>query len=156
MTMQVLKSYLAPLTLVLLLKHKNSAIIKDLCNIFNILLKFYEFEYFGNRRVDPLQINLWTMFNLSLISSTESPYCWFGVFEAVSEAVHDSVDQKLQNIACSIFDENSIFRKIIFWDVILGWKKSFEKMNTQMTCEFIVISLLLGGQFWCSFRQFVC
>ncbi len=29
----------------------------------------------------------------------------------------------------------------------LGWKKSFEKMNTQMTREFMVISQLLGGQF---------
>ncbi len=30
---------------------------------------------------------------------------------------------------------------------LLGWKKSFEKMNTQMTCKFMVISQLLGGQF---------
>ncbi len=30
---------------------------------------------------------------------------------------------------------------------LLGWKISFEKLNTQMTCEFIVISQLLGGQF---------
>ncbi len=34
------------------------------------------------------------------------------------------------------------------WDaLILGWKKSSEKLNTQMTCEFMVISQLLGGQF---------
>ncbi len=39
--------------------------------------------------------------------------------------------------------------------IILGWKKSFENMNTQMTCVFIVISLLLRGQFWCRLRQFV-
>ncbi len=55
---------------------------------------------------------------LSLISSTESQFSWFGVFETVSEAMHDSVDEKLQNSACRIFDENSIFRKFLFWDVI--------------------------------------
>ncbi len=31
--------------------------------------------------------------------------------------------------------------------LLLGWKKSFEKLNTQVTCEFMVISQLLGGQF---------
>ncbi len=31
--------------------------------------------------------------------------------------------------------------------VLLGWKKSFEKLNAQMTCTFMVISQLLGGQF---------
>ncbi len=30
---------------------------------------------------------------------------------------------------------------------LLGWKKSFEKINTQTTSEFMVISQLLGGQF---------
>ncbi len=30
---------------------------------------------------------------------------------------------------------------------IIRLKKSVEKMNTQMTCEFIIISQLLGGQF---------
>ncbi len=49
--MQVLKSNLDPYELVLSLKYKNSAIIKDFCNIFNILLKFYEFEYFGIERL---------------------------------------------------------------------------------------------------------
>ncbi len=29
---------------------------------------------------------------------------------------------------------------------LLGWKKSFEKLNTQITCELMVISQLLGGQ----------
>ncbi len=33
-------------------------------------------------------------------------------------------------------------------NTILGWKKSLEKLNAQMTCEFMFISLLLGGQFW--------
>ncbi len=28
--------------------------------------------------------------------------------------------------------------------ILLGWKKSFEKLNTQMTCTFMVISQLLG------------
>ncbi len=31
--------------------------------------------------------------------------------------------------------------------VVLGWKKTFEKMNTLITCELMVISQLLGGQF---------
>ncbi len=30
---------------------------------------------------------------------------------------------------------------------VLGWKKSFEKLNTQITCEFTVTSQFLGGQF---------
>ncbi len=30
---------------------------------------------------------------------------------------------------------------------LLGWKKCFEKINTQTTCEFMVISQLIGGQF---------
>ncbi len=39
--------------------------------------------------------------------------------------------------------------------LLSGWQKSFEKSNMQMTCEFMVISQLLGGQFWCTFRRFV-
>ncbi len=58
MAMQVFKSYLVPQKLVLTLTHKTSTIIKDLSNISNILLQCYEFEYVGNRTVDPLQSSL--------------------------------------------------------------------------------------------------
>ncbi len=42
-----------------------------------------------------------------------------------------------------------------FTDEILGLKISFEKVYTQMYCEFMFITLLLEGQFRCSFREFV-
>ncbi len=40
------------------------------------------------------------------------------VFETVIEAMHDYVDQKLENGAFLFFDENSIFWKFLFWNVI--------------------------------------
>ncbi len=30
---------------------------------------------------------------------------------------------------------------------LLGWENRFEKLNTQMTCEFMVTFMLRGGQF---------
>ncbi len=49
---------------------------------------------------------------LSLISSTESKYSIASVFETVSEAMLDSVDQKLQNGACPFLTKIQFFEKI--------------------------------------------
>ncbi len=48
---------------------------------------------------------------LSLTSSTESTYSLFCVFESVSEAMPDSVDQKLQNSAYPFFTKIRFFEK---------------------------------------------
>ncbi len=53
MNMQVLKSYLDPLKLVLSFKYKKAQ-SKKIFVTFDIILKFYEFDYFGNRTVNPL------------------------------------------------------------------------------------------------------
>ncbi len=46
-----------------------------------------------------------------------------------------------------IFESQFLTNSTSFGYALLGWKKSFEKINTQTTCEFMVISQLLGGQF---------
>ncbi len=48
---------------------------------------------------------------LGLISSTESQYSRLRAFEMVSEAIHDSVDQKLQNDVCPFLAKIRFFEK---------------------------------------------
>ncbi len=49
---------------------------------------------------------------LSLTSSTESQYRLFCMFETISEVMHDSRDQKLENGACPFFTKIRFFEKV--------------------------------------------
>ncbi len=55
-------------------------------------------------------------------------------------------DVCLSNVPAKETAKNA-FNLVTPQTILIGWKKSFEKLSTQMTCEFMVISQLLGGQF---------
>ncbi len=85
-------------------------------------------------------------------------YVYTALMMRKSEGTHTQVIHALTELnhgkaAINInYSQNKIeFRHCVNQDLeenyILGWKKSFERINTQLTCEFMVISQLLGGQF---------